>query len=93
MLNDYLRQKVILKTKTGTNIYNEAIYEEKEILCRIVEKFKEVSNDKGDKVVSSAIVQCIEAIKVGDCIGDKQVIAVNTMTSLEGIIGYKGYLL
>ena len=51
------------------------------------------SNDKGDKVVSSAIVQCIEAIKVGDCIGDKQVIAVNAMTSLEGIIGYKGYLL
>lgn len=92
MLNDYLSQSLTLKTKIGTNIYNEPIFEERKILCRYVEKFKEVSNDKGEKIISSAVVQCVDHIKVGDLIDDKKIIAVNSMTSLEGIIGYRGYL-
>ena len=42
MLKDYLTQVVIHKSKIGTNVYLEPVFEEKEIVCRIVEKFKEV---------------------------------------------------
>lgn len=93
MLSDYLTQRAIHKTKIGTNIYLEAEFEEKEITCRIVEKFKEVTDEKGNKVISSGVIQCVDTIKVGDYIDDKKLIAVNSMTSLDGIIGYKGYLL
>lgn len=93
MLEDYLTHVAMHKTKIGTNIYLEPEFEEKEIACRIVEKFKEVTDEKGDKVISSGVIQCVDIIKVGDYINDKKLIAVNSMTSLDGIIGYKGYLL
>ena len=93
MLKDYLTQIAIHKSKIGTNVYLEPVFEEKEIVCRIVEKFKEVTDDKGDKVVSSGVIQCVDTIKVGDYINDKKIISINSMTSLDGIIGYKGYLL
>lgn len=93
MLEDYMTMKVIRKKKIGLNDYNEPIFEEKEINCRLVEKFKQVTNEKGDIVVTSSVIQCIEPIKVGDYINDMKVIAVNSMTSLEGTIGYSGYLL
>lgn len=93
MLEDYLTQIVIHKVKIGTNVYLEPVFEEKEIACRIVEKFKEVTDEKGNKVISSGVIQCVDSIKVGDYINDKKIIAVNSMTSLDGIIGYKGYLL
>lgn len=93
MLMDYLGQVATHKKKIGANTYNEPMFEEKEIACRIVDKFEKVSNDKGEIVVSSGIVQCVDFIKVGDFIGERKIIAVNTMTSLDGIIGYKGYLL
>lgn len=93
MLKDYLTQVAIHKSKIGTNVYLEPVFEEKEIVCRIVEKFKEVTDDKGNKVVSSGVIQCVDTIKVGDYINDKKIISINSMTSLDGIIGYKGYLL
>ena len=93
MLKDYLTQVVIHKSKIGTNVYLEPVFEEKEIVCRIVEKFKEVTDDKGNKVVSSGVIQCVDTIKIGDYINDKKIISINSMTSLDGIIGYKGYLL
>ena len=93
MLKDYLTQVAIHKSKIGTNVYLEPVFEEKEIVCRIVEKFKEVTDDKGEKVVSSGVIQCVDTIKVGDYINDKKIISINSMTSLDGIIGYKGYLL
>ena len=93
MLKDYLTQVAIHKSKIGTNVYLEPVFEEKEIVCRIVEKFKEVTDDKGDKVVSSGVIQCVDTIKVGDYINDKKIISINSMTSLDGTIGYKGYLL
>ena len=93
MLSSYLNQVAIHKSKIGTNVYLEPVFEEKEIVCRIVEKFKEVTDDKGDKVVSSGVIQCVDTIKVGDYINDKKIISINSMTSLDGIIGYKGYLL
>ena len=93
MLKDYLTQVAIHKSKIGTNVYLEPVFEEKEIVCRIVEKFKEATDDKGDKVVSSGVIQCVDTIKVGDYINDKKIISINSMTSLDGIIGYKGYLL
>lgn len=93
MLENYLTMIAIHKTKIGENDYNEPIFEEKEINCRLVEKFKQVTNEKGDIVVTSSVIQCIEPIKVGDYINDMKVIAVNSMTSLEGTIGYRGYLL
>ena len=93
MLSSYLNQVAIHKSKIGTNVYLEPVFEEKEIVCRIVEKFKEVTDDKGDKVVSSGVIQCVDTIKVGDYINYKKIISINSMTSLDGIIGYKGYLL
>lgn len=93
MLIDYLGQVAIYKKKIGTNDYNEPVFEEKEIACRLVEKFKQVTNDKGEIVISSAVVQCVDQIRIGDYINDKKIIAANSMTSLEGIIGYRGYLL
>ena len=93
MLKDYLTQVAIHKSKIGTNVYLEPVFEEKEIVCRIVEKFKEVTDDKGNKVVSSGVIQCVDTIKIGDYINDKKIISINSMTSLDGIIGYKGYLL
>ena len=93
MLKDYLTQVAIHKSKIGTNVYLEPVFEEKEIVCRIVEKFKEATDDKGDKVVSSGVIQCVDTIKVGDYINDKKIISINTMTSLDRTIGYKGYLL
>ncbi|HJF35094.1 MAG TPA: hypothetical protein K8U79_03605 [Clostridium perfringens] len=93
MLRDYLNQVAIHKTSIGNNIYLEPEFEEKEISCRIVEKFKEVTDEKGNKVISSCVIQCVDTIKIGDYIDDKKVIAVNSMTSFNRIIGYKGYLL
>lgn len=93
MLMDYLGQSATLLKQIGTNTYNEPIFETKEIACRKVDKFKEISNDKGKKVISSGVIQCVEPIAVGDFIEGKKVIAVNAMTGLDGIMGYKGYLL
>ena len=77
MLKDYLTQVAIHKSKIGTNVYLEPVFEEKEIVCRIVEKFKEVTDDKGDKVVSSGVIQCVDTIKVGDYINDKKIISIS----------------
>lgn len=93
MLNNYLTMTATHKVRVGENDYNEPIFEEKEIECRLVEKFKQVTNSNGEIVVTSSVIQCIEPIKVGDCINNMKVIVVNSMTSLEEIIGYKGYLL
>ena len=93
MLVDYLGHIANLKKKIGSNTYNEPLFETKEIACRKVDKFKEISNDKGEKIISSGVVQCVEPIAVGDFIDGKKVIAANAMTGLDGIMGYKGYLL
>lgn len=93
MLRDYIGQICTLKSKIGTNVYNEPLFQEKEILCRLVDKFKVITNEKGEEVVSSGVIQCIEHIKTGDLINDRKVISVSYMTSLDGIIGYRGYLL
>ena len=93
MLDNYLTMMAIHKSKAGENDYNEPIFNEKEIKCRLVEKFKQVTNEKGNIVVTSSVIQCIEPIKVGDHINNMKVIAVNSMTSLEGTMGYRGYLL
>lgn len=93
MLENYLTMKAIHKKEIGLNDYNEPIFEEKEIACRLVEKFKQVTNDKGEIVITSSVIQCTEPIKVGDYINNMKVIAVNSATDLDGIIGYRGYLL
>lgn len=93
MLEDYMTMKAIHKNKIGLNDYNEPIFEEKEIKCRLVEKFKQVTNEKGEIVITSSVIQCTEPIKVGDYINNMKVIAVNSATDLDGIIGYRGYLL
>ena len=93
MLKDYLGYKVIWKRKIGVNSYNEPVFEKKEINCRLVEKFKQVTNNKGEIVVTSSVIQCIEPIKVGDYINNMKVITVNSMTDLSKILGYRGYLL
>ena len=90
MLVDYLGHIANLKKKIGTNTYNEPMFEEKEIACRKVDKFKEVSNDKGEKVISSGVVQCVEPVKVGDYIDDRKVIAVNSMVGLRWNYGIQG---
>ena len=92
MLRDYLGQTCILKQVIGTNVYNEAIYKEKEILCRLLDKYKVITNEKGEEIVSSGVIQCVEHIKAGDMINDRKVISVSYMTSLDGIIGYRGTL-
>ena len=74
--------------------YNEPIFgEAKEVKCRLIDRFKRIVNDKGEEVVYDGIIQCYEYIKVGDYIDNRKVIAVNSIVDLEGIIGYKGYLL
>lgn len=93
MLRDYMNQVATLKTAVDTNIYNEPIFEEKNIQCRLINNFKRVINDKGEEVVSSGVIQCEEVIKIGDYIDDRKVIAINSMVTLDGVIGYKGYLL
>lgn len=93
MLRDYLGQICTLKYRIGTNVYNEPLFEEKEILCRLVNKFKVITNSKGEEVVSSGVIQCVEHIKTGDLINGRKIISVSYMTSLDGIIGYRGYLL
>ena len=92
MLRDYLNQVVILKSLIGMDEYNEPIFgEAKEVKCRLIDK--RIVNDKGEEVVSDGIIQCYESIKVGDYIDNRKVIAVNSIVDLEGVIGYKGYLL
>ena len=93
MLEDYLTMTATHKRKNGVNDYNEPIFEEKEIKCRLVEKFKQVTNDKGEIVITSSVIQCTELISVGDYINAMKIIAVNSATDLEGTIGYRGYLL
>lgn len=74
--------------------YNEPIFgEAKEVKCRLIDRFKRIVNDKGEEVVYDGIIQCYEYIKVGDYIDNRKVIAVNSIVDLEGVIGYKGYLL
>lgn len=93
MLKDYLTMKAIYKKVDGVNDYGESNLVEKEIECRLIEKFKQVTNKNGDIVITSSVIQCIEPIQVGDYINNMKIIAVNSMTSLEGVIGYRGYLL
>lgn len=93
MLEDYLTMIATHKVRIGENDYNEPIFEEKQIQCRLVEKFKQVTNDKGEIVVTSSVIQCLEPIRVGDYINNMKVISINSMTTLEGTIGYRGYLL
>ena len=93
MLEDYLTMIATHKVRVGENDYNEPIFIEKEIKCRLVEKFKQVTNSKGEIVITSSVIQCAEYIKVGDYINNMKVIAVNSMTDLNGTIGYRGYLL
>ena len=94
MLRDYLNQVVILKSLIGMDEYNEPIFGEvKEVKCRLIDRFKRIVNDKGEEVVSDGIIQYYESIKVGDYIDNRKVIAVNSIVDLEGVIGYKGYLL
>ena len=93
MLEAYLTMMAAHKVRVGENDYNEPIFEEKQIKCRLVEKFKQVTNDKGEIVVTSSVIQCTELIKVGDYINNMKVIAINSMTDLNGTIGYRGYLL
>ena len=93
MLSSYLNQLAELKSFTGLNTYGEASFNEvKEIKCRIVNKFKQITNEKGNVVISSGIIQCIEPVKIGDLINSRKVISVSHMTGLDGVIGYKGYL-
>ena len=74
--------------------YNEPIFgEAKEVKCRLIYRFKRIVNDKGEEAVSDGIIHCYESIKVGDYIDNRKVIAVNSIVDLEGVIGYKGYLL
>lgn len=93
MLRSYLGHKAIWKRKIGTNTYNEPVFEEREIDCRLVEKFKQVTNSKGEIIVTSSVIQCIEPIKVGDYINNMKVESVNSMTDLTKVLGYRGYLL
>lgn len=93
MLSNYMNMKATLKIKNGVNDYGEPSFIEKTVKCRMVDKFKEITNDKGEKVVSSGIVQTLDVIKVGDYINGRKVIAVHSMTSLNEVMGYKGYLL
>lgn len=93
MLEDYLTMIATHKVKIGENDYGEPLFEENQISCRLVEKFKQVTNDKGDIVITSSVIQCLEPIRVGDYINNMKVIAVNSMTDLDGNIGYRGYLL
>lgn len=93
MLEAYMNMSATLKAKNGVNDFGEASYIEKNISCRIVDKFKEITNDKGAKVVSSGVIQTTEVIKVGDLINDRKIIAISSMTSLNGVVGYRGYLL
>ena len=93
MLEAYLTMIATHKVRIGENDYNEPIFEEKQIQCRLVEKFKQVTNDKGEIVITSSVIQCTEPIKVSDYINNMKVVAVNSATDLDGIIGYRGYLL
>ncbi|MGL5718849.1 MAG: hypothetical protein ACRCX2_37955 [Paraclostridium sp.] len=93
MLENYMTMNAILKSKNGLNDFGEPSYIEKNIACRLVDKFKEITNDKGEKVVSSGVIQTIEDVKVGDLINGRRIVAITSMTSLDGVIGYKGYLL
>lgn len=92
MLKDYLGQVCTFKSTIGTNVYNEPLFQEKEIVCRLVNKFKVITDSKGEEVISSGTIQCVDYIKTGDLINDRKVISVSYMTSLDGIIGYRGYL-
>ena len=92
MLDSYLLDNCILQSVKGFNEYNEAIYDNKPIKCRIINSFKQVTNEKGNIAISSGIIQCIEPIKVGDLIDGREIISVANMTSFNGVIGYKGYL-
>ena len=92
MLNSYLNQLAELKSFVELNAYGEASFNDaKEIKCRIVNKFKQITNEKGNVVISSGIIQCIEPIKIGDLINDRKVISVSHMRGLDGVVGYKGY--
>ena len=62
------------------------------IRCRIINGFKQVTNEKGSITISSGIIQCIEPIKVGDLIDGREIISVTNIVGLDGLIGYKGYL-
>ena len=92
MLSSYLKQDCIVKIPKGVNSYNEPIFEEITIKCRLIDKFKQISNEKGEIVVSSGIIQCEYPIKVGYLINGRKVISVTSMNGLDEIFGYKGYL-
>lgn len=93
MLKEYMNQVATLKSVVDTNIYNEPIFNERNIRCRLINNLKRVINDKGEEVVSSGVIQCEDVIKIGDYIDNRKVVAINSMITLDGVIGYKGYLL
>ena len=92
MLDNYLLDNCTLQSVKGFNDYNEAIYDNKLIKCRIINSFKQITNEKGNILISSGIIQCIDPIKVGDLVDGREIVSVTCMTSFNGVIGYKGYL-
>lgn len=93
MLADYLNQTCILSVAGSKNAYGNYNHTDKEIVCRKIQKFKRVINNKGEEVTTSAEYWLLEEVKVHDMLDGKQVISCSDMVDLDGITeGYKVYL-
>lgn len=90
MLDIYLNQTVVWKSKTTANEYNEATYSSTSIPARFEYKRKIVRDKTGVQVISEAVCYTESAVQPDDVITfdgkDWPVVSVANQTDLEGTV-------
>ena len=89
MIKDYLNQTLIWGQAGEPDVYNEIPFTNVFIKGRKEEGFKLIRNAQGQEVVSSACVFTDEAVKAGDKVDGRIVIAVPDMNDLSGKVLFR----
>ena len=89
IIDSYTAQTATWKRRTGTDQFNDPVFEESTIRVRWVYQFTQVKNDQGEEVTSSARVYTSEPVSIGDVLvgpdgRDWPVITVTRPTTLGG---------
>ena len=94
MLNSYLNQTAVYRSKTGTSDRGQPIYgEPMNIPCRKQDKAQNVLMSTAQTVRTQHIYYCKNTVNEGDMLDDKIVTAVSVWRGLGGeILGFKAVM-
>lgn len=92
MIEAYLNQNITLKSVTSVNEYNEPVFTTSTIKARFEYDRTMVKNEKGEEVVSEAMLFTTNTIKADDVISydgkDFPIISVANIVGLEGNLSH-----